>query len=1111
MPLHYDDDFAKDEPSFDLGWSIDPEGAAGDTLENMVVTINGMQDQVDGGAKSEIAKIQTAINLLQNRLRTGLQERIDVPSASLIELQERIAVDSAGRMADIGERFNGFVSQIAANDDAFRRCHERCMRAYQICHDQPGNADLSMESECEFVLFECIQKCRVGSDPGTDLPTGPAPPGGRLVVGLPTSPVEPGFKYPPADMPGRPNVPFPPGQPDIMPPGPTQPPSPTPDTAPGAQVPDDFERDSGGYTSDKRACMLPDMSGVEVHRVGQFEYYVNDGSIDFPPPVTHDGLGSAVWETVPANSVDVDSGKDLAIRVLLPCEPGEPDCVKIGTQGWFIPQVYKGKCQPVRDPMEPVWPEPMDAECCPPVVVTNYGCRLYFDCVSYEVYGILVPDNQQPVPRHTNDMPIGSSGVTQDQFRGMINACGGMNPDLEHGDQSPLPEGIDEVSYCLEITAGAVIENIMKDPGTLCAMLGFVKDEDGNIRDPDWIEELNFPNNVLARALLKPVKFICQWLNDNIDKWLRLVDCFGPGMKDIIGTRIVLSIVSLITGRALSNWDLSLEQQANFKCPVAVPSAGNAIVAFLANNISEDVAKCWVQANNFHWDDFQHVVNASRSKLGVNELIQLRLRKEITDAEMTDRVRQLGFLDQGEPDEFLELSKWVPGPADLIRWMVRDVEDMAIVNQFNLDADFNLKFAGQVEKYAEWQNIDKDDMRRYWRAHWTIPGPHQLYEMYHRLRHAHIPANERVSRADVETALKQQDIAPFWIDRLLAVSFKPLTRVDVRRAYRIGSINRPQVEQAYMELGYSLANATILGDFAAQLVKNTWIKSPLIGRYVKGELNAGELNNLAIQEGALPQLIPDMLARGDALRDADTRGKCIASLHKRYMEAEFTVAQAFNEVTLIGVDPVVAQSLVDAWECELVAAGKHAPASTLCSWWQDGIIDTAEFYQRLINLGYENDLALNFLAQCEIKQNRKIATEERQRMKQIEAENKRQQKEAEKQARQVEKDRKRRESAADKMRKTRQRREDILVESAKRLANRLDDDIVLTMREVKATNAAMKSLMSWTEAAIVQSIAQASQVKELASLAEFQPTVLGILNERPVGSLSGNGNGNGSS
>ena len=729
--------------------------------------------------------------------------------------------------------------------------------------------------------------------------------------------------------------------------------------------------------------------------------------------------------------------------------------------------------------------------------------------MTFEVYGLLTTEGSLPVPRHNDDIAIGSSGLTENQWQGMRNACGGYDPLQPEDTEPPLAPGINEVSYCLELTPAAVISNIYDDPSTICEMLGFNKDEEGRILDPDWIERLPALQRVFARVLMQPIRFICQWLNDNVDKWLRLIGCGGPGMKDIIGTRIGLAIVSLITGRALSNWDLSLEQQSNFKCPVSVPTEGNAIVAFLANTINEQVAKCWVQANNYHWDDFKHVIDASRSKLGVNDLIQLRLRGQLTDAGMQDRVRELGFLRGSESSEFLELSKWIPGPADLIRWMVRDVEDMAIVNRFQLDTDFNAKFAGQVEKYSEWQHIDKQDMLRYWRAHWTIPGPHQLYEMYHRLRYPFIPANERVTRADVETALKQQDIAPFWVDRLLAVSFKPLTRVDVRRAYRIGSINRPQVEQAYKELGYSDANAAILGDFAEQLVKNTWIKSPLIGRYVKGEINAIELSDLALQEGALPVLIPDMLDRGDALRDADTKGVCIKGLHRRYMEAEFTPAEADTELVLIGVDPVQATSLVDAWECELAAGGKHAPASTLCGWWTDGIIDTAEFFQRLINLGYENDLALNFLAQCEIKHNRRIATEERQRMKQIQAENKRIAKEAEKQAKQVERDRKRREDAAAKMRSTRGKREDILVESAKRLANRLDDDIVMTMREVKATNAAMKGLMSWTEAVIVQSIAQASQIKELPNLSDFQPIVLGILNERPVDQLTGNGNGNG--
>ena len=1101
MPIHYDEEFVQDEPSFDIGWSIDPEGAAGNTLEDIVVTINSMQDRVDGGVKSQIAQVQTAINLLQNRFRTDIQKRIDVPSASLIELQERIAVDSAGRMADIGERFNGFISMIAGDDDTFNQCRDRCRQTFLDCADDPDNQDLHSQLVCESLLWECVQMCRPGDDSGTDPPIGQPP---AMELNLPWPPTSPpgGGQIP---RPGDPDWPFPtpddPGVPTYpTTPGPGMPAAPVPE--PGDfELPPGVELDPDGSTSDKRVCEMGNMSAIRIAGEAWGNFFVNDGHIDFPPPISSDGFGEAQWDILPWDDRHYQDDNVLWIPVLERCDAGELGCTKGADGVWYAPKVYRARCTPVfplpGPDMPGLRPGP-DAMCCPP---TNYACRLYFDCQTYEVYGILVPEGSPPTPRHNDDIAIGSSGITQDMFRGMINACGDYDPHDPETLRPPFPEGIDEVSYCLELTAAAVISNIVQDPGTLCAMLGFNKDDDGNIMDPDWVQKMNYPNNLLAKAVLGPIKFICQWLNNNVDKWLRLTDCFGPGMKDIIGTRIVLSIVSLITGRALSNWDLSLEQQANYKCPVAVPTEGNAIVAYLANNISEEVARCWVQANNYHWDDYKHVINASRSKLGVNELIQLNLRGEIGNQEMSDRVRELGFLGMQEPDEFMELSKWVPGPADLIRWMVRDVEDVAIVQRFDLDADFDAKFAGQVEKYSEWQHIDKQDMLRYWRSHWTIPGPHQLYEMYHRLRYTDIPANERVSREDIETALKQQDIAPFWVDRLLAVSFRPLTRVDVRRAYRIGSINRQQVERAYKELGYNDSNATILGDFAEQLVRNTWIKSPLIGRYVKGEINQGELMNMAIQEGALPELIPEMISRGDALRYADTRGTCIKGLHRRYMEAEFTAPQAYAELVLIGVDPVQATTLTDAWECELAAGGKHAPASTLCGWWQDGIIDTAEFYQRLINLGYENDLALNFLAQCEIKHNRKIATEERQRMKQIEAE---------KQAKQVEKERKQRDAATDKMRKTRQKREDILVESAKRLANRLDDDIVLTMREVKATNASMKSLMTWTEAVIVQSIAQASQIKELANLSEFQPIVLGLLNERPVDQLSGNGNGNGS-
>ena len=53
----------------------------------------------------------------------------------------------------------------------------------------------------------------------------------------------------------------------------------------------------------------------------------------------------------------------------------------------------------------------------------------------------------------------------------------------------------------------------------------------------------------------------------------------------------------------------------------------------------------------------------------------------------------------------------------------------------------------------------------------------------------------------------------------------------------------------------------------------------------------------------------------------------------------------------------------------------------------------------------------------------------------------------------------------------------------------------------------MKSLISWPEASIIKAIVQASQLKEVESLDQYGSAVLAILQELPVPSVSGNGNG----
>ena len=130
----------------------------------VVATVNGLQETADTTARGQIARVQTALNLVQNNIRRDIDSRIDGPSTDLVELQERIAVDSAGRMADAGERFNSFVRKIADDENAYVRCMVACRQNVIECLDKPEGKKRTGEAECMQLLMECLARCR-GEEP----------------------------------------------------------------------------------------------------------------------------------------------------------------------------------------------------------------------------------------------------------------------------------------------------------------------------------------------------------------------------------------------------------------------------------------------------------------------------------------------------------------------------------------------------------------------------------------------------------------------------------------------------------------------------------------------------------------------------------------------------------------------------------------------------------------------------------------------------------------------------------------------------------------------------------------------------------------------------------
>jgi hypothetical protein len=138
----------------------------------------------------------------------------------------------------------------------------------------------------------------------------------------------------------------------------------------------------------------------------------------------------------------------------------------------------------------------------------------------------------------------------------------------------------------------------------------------------------------------------------------------------------------------------------------------------------------------------------------------------------------------------------IPGMADLIRFMVREVFREDIVRLYRMDEDY----PPEIEQHAARHGYSARWCKAYWRAHWELPSVTQGYEMFHR---------EVIDRPTLETLMRTLDIMPFWRDKLIQISYELIPRVDLRRAWEAGVISDEELERRMRWIGYSPEDARI--------------------------------------------------------------------------------------------------------------------------------------------------------------------------------------------------------------------------------------------------------------------------------------------------------------
>tara|TARA_R110000751_G_scaffold40570_2_gene95846 strand:- start:1978 stop:4218 length:2241 start_codon:yes stop_codon:yes gene_type:complete len=237
--------------------------------------------------------------------------------------------------------------------------------------------------------------------------------------------------------------------------------------------------------------------------------------------------------------------------------------------------------------------------------------------------------------------------------------------------------------------------------------------------------------------------------------------------------------------------------------PWEIFQVGDTILAYQRHILSREQALTEIQMRGYNKVRAETLLETGFIVPDAASLYAMNLRGLAPGANLVDRFQDIGY--NVEDAEALDALKFfIPPPQDLITMSVRDVFTPEIVAQYRQDEDFPPDFA----KWAKQQGISEFWARKYWQAHWVLPSVQMGYEMLHR---------RVITEAELKDLMRAQDIMPGWRDQLVEISYRPYTRVDIRRMHRVGVLSDNQVYEAYRDIGYNDAKATTLRDFTIEL------------------------------------------------------------------------------------------------------------------------------------------------------------------------------------------------------------------------------------------------------------------------------------------------------
>jgi hypothetical protein len=384
-----------------------------------------------------------------------------------------------------------------------------------------------------------------------------------------------------------------------------------------------------------------------------------------------------------------------------------------------------------------------------------------------------------------------------------------------------------------------------------------------------------------------------------------------------------------------------------------------------------------------------------QNHLTVGDYTTLWNRSAIFEPEWEQAVRTVSGLRNDDLEKLKLLSSGVPGPADLVRFSVRDAFDDAAAERQGLDEEFGN--TGSFQYWMEAQGLGTtlsyekpgppesvEWPKLFWRAHWQLMSPTQSYVALQRLRpermHLYqslVPGLKPFTFEVLSEILRASDYVPEQRKWLAAISYAIPEQKIARELYQLGVIERPEFIEMLRDRGLRAEDAESnarLADIKKPYFQKRYLVPPM-DRYDTGLYTSilDSFRNGAINDGDLRSNLMSILNNADVvnivvqteiIKHHNNQIKAFTAMVRRaYFTGEMSSGVAISTLTNGGVNNLRAQSLLNLWSVQLDLPRRVASARKLVDWYRHGSLTQVGLSDRLQRLGYAPDTILLTLAE----------------------------------------------------------------------------------------------------------------------------------------------------